>query len=444
MNSFLRNILQRFNKNLEVLAGNEYARFKYLVAVSGGSDSIALSELCRMSDLDIAIAHCNFKLRGKESDEDEAFVVEFATGHQIPVFTRTFDTKLEARLLDLSVQETARKLRYDWFYQLCESNQFDFILSGHHEDDRIETFVINLMRGAGPKGLRSIPPRNNKILRPLLGFQREELKVFCHHAGLQFRSDSSNLDDKYSRNFIRNQVIPLVESRYPGMKGSLTHVMKIQDLYFRFVETRVERELHQRIKPNPYGMILDLNDLSEPDLLIFLLIFWMGDLGFSHSDIEDMSRCLSERKSGARFFANNSMVISDRGKIVYLDREVPSITLEFPLVEGKYQYHDSIFVISKSNRIPDKGEIKIPEKAKQSTIKIRARQDGDRIRSLGMEGKSQKLQDVYTNARLNYLQKLIQPVVLLDDKIIWLPGLKKSVETSTADGPGWIISHKSH
>lgn len=158
MNSFLRNILQRFNKNLEVLAGNEYARFKYLVAVSGGSDSIALSELCRMSDLDIAIAHCNFKLRGKESDEDEAFVVEFATGHQIPVFTRTFDTKLEARLLDLSIQETARKLRYDWFYQLCESNQFDFILSGHHEDDRIETFVINLMRGAGPKGLRSIPP----------------------------------------------------------------------------------------------------------------------------------------------------------------------------------------------------------------------------------------------------------------------------------------------
>lgn len=442
MNPFFRNILQRFNKNLEALAGNEYSGYKYLVAVSGGADSMALIELCRRSGLDVALAHCNFSLRGKESDADEEFVMKYAASNGIPAYIRAFDTKAEARMLNLSVQETARKLRYDWFYQLCDQGEHDYILSGHHEDDRIETFIINLMRGAGPKGLSSIPPRNNRILRPLLGFQRQELEIFCNHAGIDFRTDSSNQDDKYNRNFIRNQILPLMESRFPGMKGSLSHVMKIQDMYFKFVESRIEKELYRRLKPNSYGMVLDLNNLPEEDLLPFILIFWLGDLGFSNSDIEDMTRCLQEKKSGARFFANGALAVSDREKVIYLDREVPSEALEFSLEEGEYHFHDSIFIIKKSENLPADGEIKIPEKGNQSVIKIRARQDGDRIRSLGMKGKSQKLQDIYTNARLNYLEKLLQPVVLLNETIIWLPGLKKSVETEKVKRSGWIIRHK--
>ena len=177
---------------------------KLLLAVSGGIDSMVMAELFRKLDFDPSIAHCNFKLRDHESDNDEAFVRDYCELHRLKFHTIRFDTASFANDFRLSVQVAARQLRYRWFGELLANDNYDYLLTAHHADDNIETFLLNLSRGTGLDGLTGIPRQNDKIIRPLLVFSRNEIEDFAAQNKIFWREDSSNSEDKYARNKIRH------------------------------------------------------------------------------------------------------------------------------------------------------------------------------------------------------------------------------------------------
>lgn len=203
-----------------------------LLAVSGGVDSVVLCELCHQAGYDFSIAHCNFQLRGAESDRDEQFVRELGKKYGVEVLVQQFDTNTYAAENKLSTQEAARELRYGWFKELINqsANQSINLLTAHHADDNNETVLMHFFRGTGLHGLTGIPASNQYIRRPLLSFFKEELVAFANENSLSFVEDSSNESSKYTRNFFRNELIPAISNVYPKVKENL------QDNIRRFQE----------------------------------------------------------------------------------------------------------------------------------------------------------------------------------------------------------------
>ena len=184
---------------------------KLFLAVSGGLDSMVLLHLFQQLDYEIAVLHCNFQLRGLESFDDQNFVAEYTNTNQIPFLLTQFDTSAFAKDYKLSTQVAARELRYSWFYEQLEEHKFDYILTAHHANDDLETFLINLSRGTGLDGLTGIPAQNDKIIRPLLPFSRQEIENYAKENTIEWREDSSNASDKYVRNKIRHHLVPILK-----------------------------------------------------------------------------------------------------------------------------------------------------------------------------------------------------------------------------------------
>ena len=181
---------------------------KFLIALSGGVDSMVLSDLFNKNKLDFSIAHCNFKLRSKESDDDEDFVLNWCAKNKIQSYISRFNTTNYCKKNKIGIQEGARNLRYDWFYKLKDLYNFDYIVTAHHLDDQIETYLINSMRGSGLNGLVGIPEKQNNLFRPLLEILKDQILEYAKSNNIDFREDSSNLKNDYYRNMIRNSIIP--------------------------------------------------------------------------------------------------------------------------------------------------------------------------------------------------------------------------------------------
>ena len=192
-----------------------------LLTVSGGIDSIVMCELFHQAGLKFGIAHCNFQLRGEESDTDELFVEELAEKYDVQFHSVSFNTAAYAKKNKLSIQLAARKLRYDWFEEIRSQFDYNYIATAHHQDDSIETFFINLIRGTGIAGLHGILPKQNSIIRPLLFTNKKEIELFAKKNKLKFREDSSNASDKYVRNKIRHQLIPLLKELNPNIHQTI-------------------------------------------------------------------------------------------------------------------------------------------------------------------------------------------------------------------------------
>ena len=218
-----------------------------LVAVSGGLDSMVLVDLCKKTGLNISLAHCNFKMRGLESNKDVDFIKSYAEIHNIEFFSTAFDTDTYAKSSKQSIQMAARQLRYQWFESLQEQHRFDFVLTAHHADDNLETFLINLSRGTGLGGLTGIPEINGSIVRPILDFSRDEILDYAISEKLKWREDSSNKNKMYLRNNLRHSIIPLLKEINPSfidsfkktqdhLKGSQSiiedYLLDIEDLVF--------------------------------------------------------------------------------------------------------------------------------------------------------------------------------------------------------------------
>ena len=245
---------------------------KLLLAISGGIDSMVLLDLLSKTDADFSLAHCNFKLRGKDADADEAFVRSESKKYNKSLHVIEFDTKAYASAHKCSIQMAARDLRYSWFKGLLKEEEYDYLLTAHHSDDNLETFFINLSRGTGIDGLCGIPEKSDDILRPLLPFSKEEIHSYASANQLSWREDQSNQDSKYLRNKIRKELVPLLKDINPSFletfSATLSNLKGTKDIVedrMSFVRDKiVEKEgvtdatiMHFKVKD-----LLDINAFS--------------------------------------------------------------------------------------------------------------------------------------------------------------------------------------
>lgn len=398
---------------------------KLLVAISGGLDSVTLAHLCHKLGLDIALAHCNFNLRGAESDADEAFVLQFAEDLNVECFIERFNTSTFAKEQKLSTQMAARKLRYDWFNLLAKEMEFDYILTAHHADDNLETFLINLSRGTGLEGLTGIPEINNNIARPLLTFSRDEIEVYAKSNNLKWREDSSNTSTKYLRNKLRHEVIPILKGINPQLLQNFNKTQtylqdssEIIDDYIEEVSDAVISEVNgDSIKFN----IAKIETLNNPKAYLYELL---KDYNFTAWN--DVYNLLSAQ-SGKQIFSATHRLVKDRkhlllSKISLADDKVDdnktiSITAETTEVKtpfGILHFGEADAVFGKRTDVifVDKSKLHFP-------LTMRQWREGDVFYPLGMQGKK-KLSKYFKDEKLSLIDKEHVWLLCSGDDIVWV------------------------
>jgi tRNA(Ile)-lysidine synthase len=382
---------------------------------------MVLMHLFQELNYSIGIAHCNFQLRGKESDEDENFVKLQAEKLQIPIFSIQFETEKFANDNKLSIQLAARKLRYDWFYQILEEEKYDYLLTAHHLDDQLETFLINLSRGTGIEGLTGIPATNDKIMRPLLPFSREEICAFAEENSLSWREDSSNASTKYLRNKIRHEVIPILKTLNPNFLISFENTLEHLNQANTLVEDAAKMQFDLVVKKSNDQYIFDIPKVLELPNYKAYLYQWLKDFGFTAwNDIYD----LVNANSGKQIFSETHVLLKDRNRLLLFEkREKHNAEIYFVKdFESKVNIplklsFCKVANISNVNAnciFVDENQLKLP-------LVIRKWQEGDVFYPAGMIGKK-KLSKFFKDEKYSLFDKQNQWLLCSNDEIVWVIG----------------------
>ncbi len=400
-----------------------------LVGVSGGIDSVVLIDLLNRAGMAFAVAHCNFQLRGAESDRDERFVRELSESYGILCFCKNFDTKEYANENGISIEMAARDLRYDWFEEVRKAHHFDWIVVAHHRDDQIETFFLNLARGTGISGLTGMKVVNGKVVRPLLFGSRKEIENYAAAHKLQFREDSSNALTDFQRNKIRKMVVPLMEELNPSFRESMDetigHLRETSAIYFQAVE-RV-KELAVRIKPNGETEIL-LAELRLLNPLSTYLFELLRPFHFNGEVVEEMVKAL-DGQTGKQFFSPSHRAVLDREVIIisilsdgasaryYLEETLSGIDVPVKLSIST-QKRTSSFKLYTSPRIAS-----LDMDLLQFPLILRKWQKGDYFQPLGMQG-MKKLSDFFVDEKFSLPQKEECWILANGEEIVWIVGVR--------------------
>lgn len=392
-----------------------------LIACSGGLDSVVLARLCAALGLRFALAHCNFQLRGSESDGDARFVADLAAKLDVPCFTKVFDLKGQLSSSEASPQLRARELRYAWFNDLVEETAFDLVLTAHHADDRLETFLINLSRGTGIEGLSGIPASNGLIKRPLLPFSRKELLEFANALGYTWREDLSNQETKYLRNQVRHEVVPALKGLHPEF---LAHFLKSQDFLEaseKLVKTHINVVRNRLFRYRDDGSCqIDLASVMALDPLPTHLFWLFKDFGFTAS--EEVAKLL-KADSGKEIRSKTHRLLKDRGRLLlkplhaaqdaqfwisetqgYIDRP---LAMAITMVKTVSDPADNMAFI-------DKEKLNYP-------LLLRKWQKGDYFYPLGMRGRK-KLSKFFKDEKYDGFAKEAQWLLCSGDAIVWVIG----------------------
>lgn len=393
---------------------------KLLIAISGGIDSTVLTHLCHKLELNIALAHCNFNLRGDESDADEDFVVDLAEDLNIEVFTQRFDTEAYAKDKKLSIQMAARELRYNWFEELSEQLKFDYILTAHHADDNLETFLINFTRGTGLEGLTGIPEVNGKFVRPLLPFSSEDIGVFAKEQNIKWRDDSSNKSVKYLRNKLRHEVVPILKEINPSLLQSFQTTLENLNDTADIVEESTNAVLKRAIETmNEHYITFKISEFKKVNNPKAYLFEVFKSFGFTEwNDMVD----LLDAETGKQVLSNTHRLIKNRehlllSTIASETHETISISKNDTQKETPFGtlFFDEADAISKSepNTIyVDKDKLKFP-------LQLRKKQEGDIFYPLGMKGKK-KLSKYFKDEKLSLLDKEKTWLLCSDNEVVWV------------------------
>jgi len=411
-------LLNHFKKNI----GTDFSFMegkKMLIACSGGMDSVVLTHLMKKSNFEIALAHCNFSLRGKESDGDEMFVIGLAKSMQIPVFVETFDTKKIAQEHKISTQMAARDLRYAWFDEILKDFKFDYLLTAHHLDDNLETFFINLSRGTGLTGLAGIPKRNNKIIRPLLDFSREEILKYAEENNLKWREDSSNLKTDYLRNKLRLEVLPQFketnEALLKNFQKTQRNIQASQNLiedYTALVYNLVVSEAVDSYNIN----IPKIKELPHTDALLYELLH-----GFGFTEWEDVSNLL-DAQTGKQLFSKTHRLIKNREELVLTEIDLEKRNDEFLVFEEEITFPINLKIEpSKYIGETEKNLIYVASEKLNFPLKLRKWKNGDSFQPFGMKGKK-KLSKFFKDEKISLNEKEKIWLLLSEEKIVWVIG----------------------
>jgi len=394
---------------------------KLLIAVSGGLDSVVLTHLCHKMKLNFSLVHCNFHLRGNESDVDENFVLQLAEDLDIEVFIEHFETENYAKEHQLSVQMAARELRYQWFNDLMSQLKFDYLLTAHHTDDNLETFLINLSRGTGLEGLTGIPEINGNVVRPLLPFSREQIELYAKENKLKWREDSSNVSTKYLRNKLRHDVIPSLKYANPQFLQNFNKTLSFLQDSNGIVEDRIV-EIQKKIVSVEGSLIkLDikkLQRLSNPKAYLYELL-----KDFSFTEWNDVTDLLSAQ-SGKQVFSETHRLVKDRNHLLlteleHVDYKEMTILeadkeLNTPIGTLSFDETDAIFGKRTNVIFVDKSKLKYP-------LTFRNWMEGDFFYPFGMKGKK-KLSKYLKDEKLSLIEKEHIWVLCSGNDIIWVVG----------------------
>lgn len=396
------------------------SRKLYLTGLSGGADSVALLLILRELGYNIEAAHCNFKLRGEESERDEEFVRELCLNKSVPLHVIHFETKEYALLHKVSIEMAARDLRYGYFRQLCKDIGADGVCIAHHRDDAVETLLMNLFRGAGIHGLTGIRPKNDVVVRPLLCLSRKEITEYLDSIGQDYVTDSSNLTDDVLRNKIRLHVLPLLEEIAPGATANIDKTANFLREAEKVYQTEIDSELEN---VNYTVSVAKLMQLPSPSAFLHE---WLLPLGFNSSQTEQLLTAV-HGESGRVFSSATHTLVINRGDLIVEPNGQLMKSIKIPEA-GTYRYDDSTLFkveiivepeISKSADVAtvDSGKVKFP-------LTIRPVRSGDSFIPFGMKGRK-LVSDYLTDRKLSVLQKQRQMVVTdATGKIVWIIGYR--------------------
>lgn len=417
---------------------------RLLLAISGGLDSVVMTHLCHQLNFKVSLAHCNFNLRGAESDADEEFVLTLADDLDLDVFIESFDTEGYAKEQGISIQMAARELRYEWFSELVEQLNFDYILTAHHADDNLETLLINLTRGTGLDGLTGIPEVSDKLVRPLLPFSRETLEAYAESENIEWREDATNASTKYLRNKLRHDIIPILKHMNPKLlqnfQNTISHLQDSQDLIEDAVvkiQKKVVTVNDDQIKLN----IHKLKKLSNPKAYLYQLL-----KNFNFTAWEDVVNLLNAQ-SGKQVFSSTHRLVKDRDSLLLSERNSISETHEIrvekedkeiitPFGRLTFDEVDGISKTSKQSIYTDADQLKYP-------LTIRLWQEGDFFYPLGMKGKK-KLSKYFKDEKLSLIDKENVWMLCSEDNVVWVIGRRPDERFKVTEQTKNIIKIEVH
>ena len=408
-----------------------HSKKTYLLAISGGLDSMTLCHYFLDKKLSFAIAHCNFNLRGSESQQDEALVRDFAEKHQIKFHRITFQTAEFAEAEGISIQMAARQLRYQWLEAERKKYFYEATVTAHHSNDNLETILLNFSKGTGISGLRGMHAKSKELIRPFLCINRAEIAALGKAWNVAYREDSSNASDKYQRNFIRHQVVPLLEQINPHLSQSITqhseYVAAAEYIYKAFIQKKLHRiiQLEQGISKAP------IRAFQHQVYGKNLLFEWLNNVGFTSNQIPDIVHAIHTKQSGKIFLSTTHQLSCDRTFMYLIQKEenafIPLSVEDFTEQELTIQHKKITFSIQQTaaKSFDDTNQTVYLDADKIAVpLLIRTWNQGDYMYPLGMKMKKKKLSDLFSNQKVPNHQKQALLVFESHQKIIFVEGIR--------------------
>ena len=439
----LHKVYKYIQKQLNI---NDFA--KIIVGVSGGPDSVALLHLLNKLGYECIAAHCNFHLRMEESDRDEQFVRNLCNTMKIQLECVDFDTIKYAEEHKISIEMAARELRYEWFEKLRFQNSAEAIATGHHADDNAETMLLNFIRGTGIRGLSGIPPRNGNVIRPLLICTRDEIINYLNDNNLSYITDSTNLQNDFLRNKIRNQVLPLLEDINPSVRHtiskSIERFRELQSFYEQCIKEKIDEIVHK----SDDQLLINIEKLglnTSPALILYEILY---PLGFHPDIIEKVSENIYS-ESGKLFYSQKYRLLKDRNYLIITANDTETnetytishlediITSTFKVKIDRFE-RDNIqsLNVDKNTLYIDADKVSFP-------LTIRHWKNGDTFYPFGMKGKK-KLSDFFTDQKLSIVEKEKIRILLSGDEIMWIIGYRADNRFKVTEKTKEVIRFEMH
>ncbi|MGB5691480.1 MAG: tRNA lysidine(34) synthetase TilS [Flavobacteriaceae bacterium] len=396
------------------------SKTKFLVACSGGVDSVVLSHLCSRSGYNFALAHCNFQLRGEESDQDAHFVEDLAKQLDVPFHLKHFDTRKYVEETKQSVQIAARALRYSWFEELIESEPYTRVLTAHHADDALETFIINLSRSTGLAGLTGIPAQTELVYRPLLIFSRNDIEAFARDEKLQWREDSSNRESVYLRNKIRHELVPVLKELHPTFLQNFKKTQSNLQAMKAILKVELEQIRKELFRETDGYLSITIESLRKLQPLEAYLYALLSDYGFTDWDsIAD----LLNAPSGKQISSSSHRLVKDRDDLLLSRCETIDDQTYFINPQAGEVIKPVSMII---DEVPSIGSLSdkilyVDKETLNHRLAIRKWRKGDYFYPLGLGGKK-LVSKYFKDQKMNALEKERQWLLFSGDRLLWVIG----------------------
>lgn len=400
---------------------------KLILAVSGGVDSMVMLDLFQHISNDFVVAHCNFQLRGAESDSEEVFLQDYCGEHGVELYVKHFDTNEYAAIEGISIEMAARELRYNWFYELLEELSFSYLATAHHQDDLIETMLINLSRGTGIRGLSGIRPKKGSVIRPMLFTSRDDILNYAVQNKIEYKNDSSNDELIYQRNIIRHTIIPQFEEINPAFRRNVARSASILSQTEAIYSEKVNEIREKTVEKQGDTVKIYIDKLREYKELEHILFELLHPFGFNASQVKEIYEAF-ETEAGKSFFSKEYRLIKDRNQLIINKisplEEIARHYIEKDCLEISEPIHLEFEVISKS---PDYQLSRNPEVADldydmlEFPLIIKKWEQGEYFKPLGMSG-FKKLSDYFIDEKFSIPEKENTWILCSGQKVVWIIG----------------------